>query len=131
MTKLYKITGTSFLIAAITSCAANSVQPVGSLGPNHLPVYVIKNNDFLSSSRMLVVLDQKGNVSAYTGTTVPGAGAVTMQAAESAVSAGAVIVGSQAIANGLQNTRIRGIPETVRLKHDMRTSHKVFIKKLP
>ncbi|HTM63159.1 MAG TPA: hypothetical protein VL360_01505 [Gammaproteobacteria bacterium] len=115
-------------IAALSGCASN-IQPVGYLGPNKLRVFVIKNNDFLSSSRMLVILDKKGNVSAYSGNTVNGAGFVAMQAAETVVSAGALVVGAQAIEHGLENTKIKGIPNSVRVKTDnvFRSDNKVKV----
>ena len=110
------LVGVSLL--ALTSCVTNNIQPVGMLGPNRLKVYVIKNNDFLSASRMLVILDKKGNVSAYSGNTVSGAGAVSLQAAESALNAGAIVIGAKAIQHGLENASVKGIPSTVKVQSD-------------
>lgn len=93
-------------ITAVTACSSN-IEPVGQLGPNKLQVYAIKNNDFFSASRMLVVLDKKGNVSAYTGGTVTGGGTVGLQAADTLVSAGAVVVGARAIQHGLENASVK------------------------
>src|SRR3990167_10746869 len=91
MTHKIKYIAACLSVVVLTGCA-NNIQPVGMLGPNRLKVYVIKNNDFLSASRMLVILDKKGNVSAYSGNTVSGAGAVSLQAAESALNAGAIVI---------------------------------------
>ena len=104
------------LTAALLIGCVSTVQPVGELGPNHLKVFVIKNSDFLSASRMLVILDKKGNVSAYTGGTVSGAGTIGLQAAESVASAGAIVLGAQAIEHGLENASIKGIPRSLNVK---------------
>jgi len=100
---------------AVTGCSSK-IEPVGQLGPNKLQVYAIKNNDFFSASKMLVVLDKKGNVSAYTGGTVAGGGAIGMQAVDTVVSAGAIVVGAQAIQHGLENASIKGIPHSLNVK---------------
>jgi hypothetical protein len=109
-------------LAALASCT-KSIQPVGNLGPNSLRVFVIKDNDFLSASRMLVILDKKGNVSAYSGGTVSGTGSVALQTMDTVVSAGGVIVGAKAIEHGLENTRIRGIPSNIKVN----STHKIDI----
>lgn len=102
-----------FLSIFLAGCA-NSIVPVGTLGAKKLGVYAISHNDFLSSSRMLVVLDEKGNVAAYTGGTVSGSGTVGLQTAGSLAGAGAIMYGAKAIKNGLQNanltTHVNGIP---------------------
>ena len=115
MTNKIKNIAACLSILTLTSCA-NNIQPVGVLGPNRLKVYVIKNNDFLSSSRMLVVLDKRGNVSAYSGNTVSGAGSEALQTAGTIVSAGAVVVGARAIQSGLQHTQVSGIPNSLHIK---------------
>ena len=93
----------------------SSIQPVGTLGPKKLGVYVISHNDFLSASRMMVVLDKKGNVSAYTGNAVAGLGAVALDAAGSFATAGAIVYGANAMQRGVQNAnvKVRGVPEKV------------------
>lgn len=95
----------------------SSIQPVGTLGPKKLNVYVISHNDFLSASRMMVVLDKKGNVSAYSGNVISGAGAVALEAAGSFATAGAIVYGANAIQRGVQNSsvKVRGIPKQVRI----------------
>ncbi len=103
--------------ATLTGCSSN-IEPVGELGPRKLKVFAIKNNDFFSASRMLVILDKKGNVSAYSGGTVAGGGTIGMQAVDTVVSAGAIVVGAQAIQHGLQNTTIKGIPHSLKVKTD-------------
>lgn len=115
MTNKIKNIAACLTITALTGCASN-IQPVGELGPNKLRVFVIKNNDFLSSSRMLVVLDKKGNVSAYSGNTVSGAGSEVLQTAGTIISAGAVVVGAKAIQSGLQHTQVNGIPNSLTIK---------------
>jgi hypothetical protein len=89
----------------LVGCA--SIKPVGDIGPKKLKVYNITNNDFLSSSHMLVVLDAKGNVAAYTGGTVPGLGTVGLQTGASLASAGAIYLGAKAIQNGLQGASVK------------------------
>src|SRR3990167_4979324 len=115
MTHKIKYIAACLSVVVLTGCA-NNIQPVGMLGPNRLKVYVIKNNDFLSSSRMLVVLDKKGNVSAYSGNTVSGAGSEALQTAGTIVSAGAVVVGARSIQSGLQHTQVSGIPNSLHIK---------------
>lgn len=111
-----------FLIVLITSCTKN-IEPVGQLGPNKLRVFVIKDSDFLSASRMLVILDKRGNVTAYSGGTVSGAGSVAVQSMDAIASAGATVLGAQAIEHGLENARIRGIPKSVTVN----STHKIDV----
>ena len=61
---------------------------------------------------MLVILDKKGNVSAYTGGTASGWGTVALQTGGTVATAGAIAYGAKAIQNGLQNTQVqaKGIP---------------------
>lgn len=94
----------------------SSIQPMGDLGPKKLKVYAISHNDFLSASRMLVILDKKGNVVAGTGSTVTGGGAVMLQSAGSLATAGAIAYGAKAIQNGLTHMHVKGVPSTVTLK---------------
>ena len=103
----FKIKPAAILIAAVlmTGCVS-SVKPVGSLGPQQLQVYNVTNNDFLSSSHMLVVLDKKGNVAAFTGGTVSGYGTVGLQTGASLASAGAIYYGAKAIQNGVKNAAV-------------------------
>lgn len=104
------------IAACLSSCASNSIQPVGELGPAKLRVFMIKNNDFLSASRMLVVTDKKGKVLAYSGNTVAGTGPLAVSAADTVVTAGAMIAGAKAIQSGLQNTQVKGVPNTFSIK---------------
>jgi len=81
----------SFMLAG---CGA-SMSAVGVVEKNR--VYVIKHGDFLSSSRMILVVDENGKVVASSGGTVQGGGAFTTQAAIGIVSAGATVYGFQAL----------------------------------
>lgn len=107
------------LVLLLNGCT-KVIEPVGTLGPKKLRVYAIKDNDFLSGSRMLVILDKDGNVSAFSGGTVQGAGALSLQAADTAISATAVVVGAKAIQKGLENSQIKvkGIPDTISVVSD-------------
>jgi hypothetical protein len=55
---------------------------------------------------MLVVLDKKGNVAAYTGGTVSGYGTIGLQTGASLASAGAIFYGAKAIQNGAKNASV-------------------------
>ena len=94
-----------------------TIQPVGKLGPNELPVYEVSHNDFFASSRMLVVLNKEGTVVAATGGTVSGPGTVGLQAAGTAATAGAMVYGANRIARGAENAavQIKGIPSKLEL----------------
>src|SRR3990167_9741877 len=100
----------TMVFLALSACG--SIQSVGNLGPKKLGVYSISRNDFLSTSQMLVILDEKGNVAAYSGGTVSGSGTVGLQTLSSLASAGSVVYGAIAIQRGLQhsNVNIKGIP---------------------
>lgn len=98
------------ILGLLTSCS--SIRPIGSVGPKHLQVYSIKDGDFLSENSMLIVLNNKGDVAAYTGGTVTGVGTLGLQTAGTLVSAGAVVVGAKSIQHGLQNTNVNGIPKS-------------------
>ncbi|MEO8401752.1 MAG: hypothetical protein ABI597_08155 [Gammaproteobacteria bacterium] len=101
------------LVALLTGCA--SVEQIGEIGPKKLKVYSVSHNDFLSASRMLVVLNEKGDLGATTGGTVSGAGIVGLQAATSVVSSGAILYGAKAIEHGMENAHVKGIPSNVNL----------------
>lgn len=105
-----------FLLASCTRV----IEPVGALGPKKLPVYVVKDNDFLSGSRMLVVLNEKGDVIAFSGGTVQGTGAMSVQVANAVISSGAVIAGAKAIEHGLENgtLNVKGIPNSININTD-------------
>lgn len=101
---------TIFLLAlSILVSGCSSVKPIGNIGPQKLPVYIISHNDFLSASRMVVILDKKGNISAYNGNVVSGAGTVALEATGALATAGAIAYGAKAIQKGLQKT----IPEKI------------------
>jgi hypothetical protein len=97
----------------ITSCA--SIKPVGNLGPKKLNVYAISHSDFLSASRMIVVLNDKGDVVAFSGSTVSGAGTVGLQTGAALATAGAIAYGAKSISNSIQNANVnvKGIPSRV------------------
>jgi len=99
----------SFMLAG---CGA-SMSAVGVVEKNR--VYVIKHGDFLSSSRMILVVDENGKVVASSGGTVQGGGAFTTQAAIGIVSAGATVYGFQALSQAIQgaSATVKGIPSDV------------------
>lgn len=105
------------LLPFLAACTP-TIKSVGKLGPNELPVYEVSHNDFFASSRMLVVLNKEGTVVAATGGTVSGPGTVGLQAAGTAVTAGAMVYGANQIARGAQNAavQIKGIPSKVELE---------------
>ena len=89
-------------MASLVGCS--TIESIGNLGPNNLKVYSVSSSNFLNSSQMIVVLDKKGDVSAYAGGTSAGYGAVGLQTAASATTVGAVVYGANAIKNGLHTT---------------------------
>jgi len=99
----------SFMLAG---CGA-SMSAVGVVEKNR--VYVIKHGDFLSSSRMILVVDENGKVVASSGGTVQGGGAFTTQTAIGIVSAGATVYGFQALSQAIQgaSVTVKGIPSDV------------------
>lgn len=105
---------------ALSLISCSSIKPVGTVGPKKLGVYAIASSDFLSASRMIVVLDERGNVAAYSGGTVSGAGTVGLQTAGTLAGAGAIMYGAKAIKNGLQNSNVvatvKGVPSSVTVK---------------
>lgn len=107
-------------IITLSGCGA-SIEEMGQIGPNK--VYSVTKSNFLSSSQMLVVLNKKGDVSAYTGGTVSGAGTVGLQTAGTVVTAGAIGYAGRSIENGLESTTIKGIPSQFKLD----TSHSITI----
>tara|TARA_R110000868_G_scaffold272378_1_gene531652 strand:+ start:787 stop:1167 length:381 start_codon:yes stop_codon:yes gene_type:complete len=94
----------------------SSITPIGAIGPNKLGVYSIKESGFLSESKMLVILDKKGNVAAYSGGTVSGVGTVGLQTAGTLATAGAVVVGAKSIQHGLENAKVSGVPSNFDVK---------------
>ena len=106
---------TSSIALLLTGCS--SITPIGTLGPKKFAVYSVSQNDFWSSSRMLVVLDKNGNIKAYSGGTVSGAGSVGLQAGATLATAGAIVYGAHA----LQSTHVNvsGVPS--------KFSHKIGI----
>jgi uncharacterized protein YceK len=93
----------------------SSIKPLGEVGPAKLGVYAIAQSDFLAATRMIVILDKKGNVVASTGGTVAGGGTVGVETAGSIATAGAIVYGAKAIQHGLQNAsvKMRGVPDKV------------------
>ena len=93
--------------------SARVVSAVGVVEKNR--VYVIKHGDFLSSSRMILVVDENGKVVASSGGTVQGGGAFTTQTAIGIVSAGATVYGFHALSQAIQgaSVTVKGIPSDV------------------
>jgi hypothetical protein len=116
---LIKIRAIAVLFGAVMLAACSSIQSVGRLGPKQLPVYAINQNDFLSSNHMLVVLDQHGDVKAYSGGTVSGAGTVAAEVAGTMATAGAIAYGARALESGMKNATVKGIPHAFHANLDI------------
>lgn len=101
--------------AALLSSCGSSVQPMGEIGPNRLKVFSITHSTFLNSSQMLLVLDKKGDVTAYTGGSSSGWGTVGLETTTGLASAGAIVYGANAVKNGLQSAsvNVKGVPSKV------------------
>lgn len=101
------------IFLVLYGCA--SVKPMGQLGPKKLNVYAVSHNDFLSASRMLVVLNEEGDVVAYSGGTVSGGGTVGLETGAALATAGAIAYGAKSIANSVQNPNvtIKGVPSKI------------------
>lgn len=94
---------------------------MGQMGPKKLQVYSIAHDDFLTSSRMIVILDKKGNLLASSGGTVSGGGTVGLQTGSTLASAGALLYGAKAIQQGLQHAsvNVKGVPSNVDINHNI------------
>jgi len=108
MSKLI-ILALSFMLAG----CGTSMSAVGVVEKNR--VYVIKHGDFLSSSRMILVVDENGKVVASSGGTVQGGGAFATQTAIGIVTAGATVYGFHALSQAIQGATVtvKGIPSDV------------------
>lgn len=104
------------LALALSSCT--SISNIGTIGPKKLKVYSIRDGDFLSENHMVIVLNSTGNVVAYSGGTVSGLGTVGLETAGTVATAGAIVVGANAVKSGLENTKVHGIPKTLNIKTD-------------
>ena len=109
------ITLVVILILFMAGCT--SITQIGTIGPKDLPVWKVADNDFLTASRMLVILGEDGQVVAFVGGTAQGGGTLAIQAGTQLVVAGAVIYGTRVIADVLRDgVGLRGIPSTIRLQ---------------
>ena len=98
-------------VLLLTGCS--SVNVIGKVGPANLDVYMIKHDDFMTSNRMMLVIDKDGKVIASTGGTSIGPGALGVSAAaEVAVGAG-VAYGAKVLADGIKNAHM-GVDGTVK-----------------
>lgn len=97
----------------LISCS--NIDNLGALGPKKMGVYSISQNSFFSSSKMLVIVNKKGDIVAYTGGTVEGMGTVGLQAASTILGAGAIYYGAKSIQSGLQSSSVtvKGVPSHV------------------
>ena len=103
------------LVMMLTGCT--SITQIGTIGPKELPVWKIGSDDFLTASRMLVILGEDGQVVAFVGGTAQGGGTLAIQAGTQLIVAGAVIYGTRVIADVLRDgVALRGIPSTIRLQ---------------
>lgn len=76
---------------------------------------------------MLVLVNKKGEVAAYSGGTSPGAGAVILQTSATLATAGSIAYTGHAIEQGLEKAKISGIPSAFNLNGHVSTSHSVQI----
>ena len=105
------------VLLAMLLVGCTSITQIGTIGPKELPVWKIGSDDFLTASRMLVILDEDGRVVAFVGGTAQGGGTLAIQAGTQLVVAGAVIYGTRVIADVLRDgVGLRGIPSTIRLQ---------------
>ena len=105
------------LVLAMMLAGCTSITQIGTIGPKELPVWKIGSDDFLTASRMLVILGEDGQVVAFVGGTTQGGGAVAVQAGTQLIVAGAMIYGTRVIADVLRDgVALRGIPSTIRLQ---------------
>lgn len=106
-------------LSAIIVSGCATIEPMGNIGSNK--VYAISDSNFLSSSQMIVVLNKKGAVAAYSGGTTSGPGVVALETAGTVVTAGSIAYAGHAIQHGLETTNINasGIPSTFHLKADV------------
>ena len=80
------------LVPLLAGCT--SVKQIGVLGPKELPIWKVSQDDWLASSRMLIILDKEGNLLAATGGTTAGVVPVGVGAAQAAATAAAgVLIG--------------------------------------
>ena len=105
------------LLVLFLLIGCTSITQIGTIGPKELPVWKIGSDDFLTASRMLVILGEDGQVVAFVGGTAQGGGALAVQTGTGLVMAGAVIYGTRVIADVLRDgITLRGIPSTVHLQ---------------
>jgi hypothetical protein len=118
--------------ASLMLSACASIQPIGKVGPNKLSVYSISNGTFLSATQMIVILDKKGNVSAYSGGTVSGWGPVALQTGAAVATAGSIAYGANVIGDSLKhpNVHVKGIPSTVNLNANVNSKASLDINGL-
>ena len=108
---LLKLLTISAASCALLACT--TVSQVGEIGPKKLKVYSVSHHNFLSSTDMIVVLDEQGNVSTSTGGTVAGAGTIGLQAVTTTAQAAATYYGAKALQHGIEHVGISGIPSNV------------------
>lgn len=114
------------MVVLLSSCA--SIDRMGTVGKND--VYSISSSNFLSASQMiLVVNNDDGKVSAYSGGTTSGYGSVGLQAGGALLSAGAIAYAGHSVERGLENTSVRGIPNQFKLKAGLDDDTKINIHK--
>lgn len=93
---------------------------MGKIGSNK--VYAISDNSFLNSSQMIVIVNKKGDVAAYSGGTTQGAGTVALQTGSTLLSAGAIAYAGKSIEHGLETTHVsaNGIPSTFQVNANIK-----------
>ena len=104
----------SFACILALGSGCTSISQIGTLGPKELQIWKISDDDWLASSRMLVVTDAEGNLLAASGGTTAGiipTGVNAVQAA--ATTAAGVLIGRGLTELGKSTLGVKG---TVQLK---------------
>ena len=102
----------ALVFAVFTGCT--SIIQIGTVGPKSLPVFVIKDTDFFAANRMIVIINQDGNVGAATGGSVAGPGNLAVQVGTSAILAGGIAYA----AHTLKTVTVDGVVKPARVTID-------------
>ena len=96
------------MLALLVGCT--SISQIGTLGPKQHQVWKIRNDDWLTSSRMLLVTDAEGNLLASTGGTTAGIVPIGVSAAQvGATVAAGILIGRGLTELGQSTIKIKGV----------------------
>jgi len=114
-------------VAAMSLSGCATIEEMGHIGSNK--VYSVSSNGFMNSTQMILVMNKKGDVAAYTGGTTEGVGAIALQTGGTVLTAGAIAYAGHAIQHGLETTNVQttGIPSTFNIKGTLDTNHSIHI----